>query len=386
MGKLKIVTFNGVYKPGYKGGGPVKSIANIALALREDVELYIIASDRDYQDKKPYTNIKTNQWNFIDNEYVYYHENKSLGLSDFKKILSTIEYDIVYLNGYYSRYSRLYLLINKFKLLPEKPIILSPRGDFSEGEGNSFIKKLKKKLFVSIMKISNFNKGLTWHVTSEGEKQDLINSIGPNVDIFQAANISNPPINEPKFINKRSGYIDIVYVSRINRKKNILKAIKLLSSVKGKVRFNIYGPIFEADYWLECENEIKKLPSNITINYKGSIPSTEVKSVLESNHFLLFPTNGENYGHIIYESISVGCPVIISDKTPWKKLDKVNSGWDIDINNDYKFVSVLNDCVDLNQEDYDEMRKATNQYARFLFNNDKAVSQTRDMFQKKVIL
>jgi glycosyltransferase involved in cell wall biosynthesis len=42
-----------------------------------------------------------------------------------------------------------------------------------------------------------------------------------------------------------------------------------------------------------------------------------------------FPTRGENYGHVIAESLSVGTPVLISDQTPWRELSSDGLGWDL---------------------------------------------------------
>ena len=42
-----------------------------------------------------------------------------------------------------------------------------------------------------------------------------------------------------------------------------------------------------------------------------------------------FPTLGENYGHVIYEALDSGCPVLISDQTPWRGLSEVGAGWDL---------------------------------------------------------
>nr|MCR5673962.1 hypothetical protein [Lachnospiraceae bacterium] len=41
----------------------------------------------------------------------------------------------------------------------------------------------------------------------------------------------------------------------------------------------------------------------------------------------LFPTLGENYGHVIAESLAAGCIPVISDTTPWIDLEEKGCGY-----------------------------------------------------------
>ena len=36
-----------------------------------------------------------------------------------------------------------------------------------------------------------------------------------------------------------------------------------------------------------------------------------------AHDLFVFPTLGENFGHVIYESLMCGTPVLVSDNTPW---------------------------------------------------------------------
>ena len=61
-----------------------------------------------------------------------------------------------------------------------------------------------------------------------------------------------------------------------------------------------------------------------------------------SNYDLfLFPTSGENYGHVIAESITVGTRVLISNKTPWVNLESLSFGWNFDLNDINFFVEKI---------------------------------------------
>ena len=46
------------------------------------------------------------------------------------------------------------------------------------------------------------------------------------------------------------------------------------------------------------------------------------KRIARSDVFLL-PTGGENFGHAIFEALSCGVPVLISDQTPWRGLEAI---------------------------------------------------------------
>ncbi|MEE3892698.1 glycosyltransferase [Priestia megaterium] len=380
--KKKIITFNGVYKPGYKAGGPIKSISNMASVLKEDVDFLVVASDRDYGDTSPYKSIKVNAWNRVDNEEVYYHHSDSINIYKFYKLLKRTEYDVAYLNGYYSNYTRKYLFLSKLNLIRNVPIIVSPRGDFTEGDSNNFWKKYKKKIYIMLLNSLRFNTGVTWHATSKQEEQDIKNNIGENINIHQAPNITlyqQTKVNN-RGKSKEAGKLNLIYLSRIAPKKNLIGAIKLLDGIKGEVNFNIYGPIFDESYWRLCKKEIEKLPPNITVNYKGSIENKNIYQAFDKNHFFLFPTFGENYGHVIVESFLGGCPVIISNQTPWRELQKRNIGWDISLSNTQKFQEVIQECVHMKEAHYNQMVQESIVYGRKNPLNESSIKQLKKLF------
>ena len=71
--------------------------------------------------------------------------------------------------------------------------------------------------------------------------------------------------------SKKSGEGKFVFVSRIHPKKNLISAIEYMKDIKGKVVFDIYGPIEDEEYWKQCNQKIHELPQNITVNYCGLV-------------------------------------------------------------------------------------------------------------------
>ena len=115
-----------------------------------------------------------------------------------------------------------------------------------------------------------------------------------------------------------------VFIGRICEKKNLRMALQALKLVTSKVEFDIYGPLEDSDYWADCRRLIDDLPANVRSSYQGHLPSDQVQDTFARYDGFIFPTLGENFGHVIAESLSAGCPVLCSQNTPWTGM--LNSG------------------------------------------------------------
>ena len=83
------------------------------------------------------------------------------------------------------------------------------------------------------------------------------------------------------------------------------------------VHLSVYGPIRDTVYWGKCLDVVDSLPSNIDFVYHGEVRPHEVCQVFSASHLFVFPTLGENHGHVISESLSSSTPVLLSGSTPW---------------------------------------------------------------------
>ncbi|MBX4341111.1 hypothetical protein K4G93_23565, partial [Mycobacterium tuberculosis] len=61
-----------------------------------------LTADRDYKAESPYQNIKVNEWNQVGAANVFYMSPNKQTLSDFKKVFKETEFDVLYLNGFFS--------------------------------------------------------------------------------------------------------------------------------------------------------------------------------------------------------------------------------------------------------------------------------------------
>lgn len=321
---MRVLVFLSYYLPGFKGGGPIRTIENMVDAFRGVIDFYIVTRDRDLGSDAAYNNIEYNKWNKINNAFVRYMPLKSYRYNILRAILFKDDYCILYLNSFFSFFDSIFpLIIIRFSRSFNKKIILAPRGEFSEGALG--INKIKKELFIKISKILSLHRRIVWQASSEKEERD-IKKIYNSANVVVAPDlIFNFPVdyfdNQLKMIADRpidECYIKAVFISRISPKKNLLFLLEVLSDVKANVSLEIFGPKEDEQYWDVCERKIKSLPSNIQCHYKGTLYPNEVTDRLVKYDLFLFPTFGENFGHVIFESLVSGTPVFISDQTPWE--------------------------------------------------------------------
>ncbi|MFB4163887.1 glycosyltransferase family 4 protein [Alteribacillus sp. JSM 102045] len=379
--RKKVLIMTGSYLPGVKGGGPIQSIKNLVNNLSYRIEFYIVTSDRDVGDNKPFPDVKTDEWLEVGEAKVLYTDVSNLTVNKTRDILNSINFDVLYLNSFFSfKFSIVPIILKKFNQLSNKTIVLAPRGEFSSGALN--LKNRKKKFFLKISKTMGLYKNITWHASAYQEKEDIEKIFGEDNNIYVAKNLTAnyKELNYDKVIKKKKGELKIVFISRVHPKKNLKKALEFLNYVDGKVEFNIYGPIEDKLYWSECEKKIAHLPQNIKVLYKGLVEHDQIISIFKKHHILLFPTLGENFGHVISEALIGGCPVIISNQTPWIGLEEKNIGWDIKLKDEVNFVNALQYCVNMDNEEYKFMSKKAFHFGRENSNNQEEIEKNFYLF------
>jgi hypothetical protein len=74
---LKLLIFTDWFTPGYKAGGPVRSLLNLTRGLQEEVDIYVFTSNKDLGAKEPYPDIPANEWVTFEGEIrVFYSSRK----------------------------------------------------------------------------------------------------------------------------------------------------------------------------------------------------------------------------------------------------------------------------------------------------------------------
>jgi glycosyltransferase involved in cell wall biosynthesis len=173
----------------------------------------------------------------------------------------------------------------------------------------------------------------------------------------------------------------MVTVARISPEKNQQYALEILSQCKNQeIHYDLIGPVNDDDYWSRCKTLIDAMPANIRVTYRGSINSEKIPGELQGYDIMLLPTTGENFGHTILESFMAGCPVIISDRTPWRNLDQSGVGRDIRLETPELFVEAISYFAAIGNEEFKAFSDRAFAYAQSYISNPEMLDENINLF------
>jgi glycosyltransferase involved in cell wall biosynthesis len=379
------------YLPGFKAGGPIRSISNLVERLGDEFDLRIVAADRDLRDDRPYSDVVIDSWNQVGNAQVYYLSAGMRSLRSLLRLISETPHDVLYLNSFFDPvFTQLPLWARRLRLLATKPIILAPRGELAP---RSISRKAWKKVpFLAIASFLGLYDDLTWQASTEHEAGDIRRAMGQTARRTTIAPIviaqDLPPLPDEDEVSdptpRRDGHqpLRLVFLGRVSPSKNLDLALRILAHVRMPVALTIHGPIDDKAYWRACQRLMTKLPANVSVHYGGIVAHSEVTSVLTSFDLLFLPTRSENYGHVIIESMLAGTPVLIGDTTPWRDLEEAGVGWDVPLDNEQQFAQTIDEAAKRAKEGHMPSRVKVRSFARTRVLDPEILSANRRLFRQ----
>ena len=318
---IKIICVADYFLPGYKGGGPTRTLANMQKALKGHVEINIFTRDRDLGTNAPYDGVPSDRWLPTDMGPVYYATPEMFGISGLKRAFEGRAFDLLYLNSFFGLNSSILVYLWARRAFPSLPMLVAPRGEFSLGALE--LKSIRKRVYIKLARTLGLYSDIEWHASTEEEKSDILRQF-PQAKVHLAEDpvcLEVCTVGEPAAHDDPGEALRIVFISRISPMKNLDGLLRILIGVSCPLLLDIYGPIEDRAYWTSCESLIETMPPNIRVDWRGELEPSAVSSVFASYDLFVFPTFGENFGHVIFESLRAGTPAVISDRTPWKTVD-----------------------------------------------------------------
>jgi glycosyltransferase involved in cell wall biosynthesis len=383
--KPKLLLFSDWFYPGFKAGGPIKSVTNLSIALQQEIDVFVFTADTDLNEGKAYPNILPNTWiKPIEgsNLQVYYCSKNNLNRATIKAIIKEVNPTSVYLNHLWSYWFVLQPLFICWLNFKKIKIVLCPRGALFESALHYLNTYKKKKVVMMILKTLGIHKKIHFHATTTLEKETIEKYFG-KVNISIANNL--PDLQQPilSTIEKKKGELKLVFIARIVDIKNLKLLLQNLQNVTSNIGLTIAGPTEDKNYWEECKSIIATFSQNIQVNFVGEITPIQVMPLINEHHLYCLPTQGENFGHSIFESFMIGRPVLISNKTPWLNLNEKKAGWDVDITSQNCLMQYIGVASNWSQYEFETYCKGAWQIAHDYISNPNLIVDYNNLFASK---
>jgi glycosyltransferase involved in cell wall biosynthesis len=384
-GKIVVLTFLRFYLPGYKYGGPVRSVANLIEALGDEIDFRIVTLDRDDFDETAYPGVQPETWTPVGKAQVYYVPPARATFGNWQRLVATVKPDLVYLNSLFDpKFTLMPLLVTKVSRRAARKIVVAPRGELSQSALK--LKAAKKSVFLRLAKLAGLYSRVWWHVSTADEaamvaaqfgsrartRAIVARNLSVRIDSAEAPRRKNSAPDDP---------LRVVFLSRIGRMKNLDIALRVLAQSTIPIEFDIWGPVADAPYWRSCSEMIETMPNHIRVNYRGVADHVHVGAIMADYDIFFLPTAGENFGQVIAEALGAGTPVLISDRTPWTGLEQRGVGWDLPLENGIKpFVDALERALERRNADTGAWRNRVKAFARSRSDDQTVVTANREVF------
>lgn len=383
MSRSIVLVFVRYYLPGFKAGGPVRSIDNLVGHLGHEFDFHVVTSDRDLGDAVAYPGVTPDIQAQVGKATVTYLSPREQGVRGISRFLRTTPHDVVYLNSFFDPvFSLVPLLLRRMGLVPRKPYLVAPRGELSRGALG--LKAWKKQLYLHAVRVGGVVLDVGWQASSAYEASEIVRTLGVNpARVHIAPNLS--PSESDQFNTVASSHRDqamplrVLFLSRITLKKNLHFAVQTIARIQEPIQFDIYGPVSDDTYWRQCQAEIALLPSHVKVAYCDAVQPEQVQEVMASHDLFFLPTLGENFGHVIAEALSMGTPVLISDTTPWRNLEASGVGWDLPLHEEQAFVRCIEHCARLSAKEYEAWRVSIRRFAEARLRDPEVIEANRTL-------
>jgi glycosyltransferase involved in cell wall biosynthesis len=404
---MHIFQVSASYKPAYVYGGPTMSVSKLSEELvKAGQNVSVISTTANGTSE---LDVTPGEEQIIDGVSVIYFKRLTKDHSHFSPALfkylfralktSTNQQinksTVIHIHAWWNLVSMISCFIALWK---QKPVILSPRGtlsNYSFKNRSSIIKNIFHTLIGKpLLKRCNF------HVTSEKERQDIIDIITPKtitvipnfVRFPDEFKLNHQKISIQKNLNLPSkpegetskNPFKLLFLSRIEEKKGLDLLFMALKEVTFHWTLSIAGD-GKPEYIYQLKQLIISLGiNNNLVTWLGHQNQDEKFSVLSEHDLLVLPSHDENFANVVIESLAMGTPVLISKKVGLADyIVEQDFGW-ISNTNQLELSQTLNvSCKDFKKREL--IRKIAPQKIRNDFNNERLVKRYIEMYTKIII-
>ncbi|GAA1913633.1 glycosyltransferase [Nocardioides hwasunensis] len=326
---MKVCVLATHYVPAHKAGGPVPGIVGVVETMR-DHDVHVLTADRDLGDTKPFP-LPYRGTTAVDGVAVTYLRPLSASsLWQWGRAWRTVRRsDVVYFNSVMSLGFTIVPLLLLWVTRYRGRVAISPRGELA-GSALRLGGSTQKQTWLRMMGRLGLHAHLgrsrvLWVASSVGECSDVL-------AIFDDAEVVTLPerLRSRHEVQRTSASLvnglRVVAVGRLAPVKGHDDLLRALTKVQRPVEVQIVGVEEDPTHAAELHRLAAGAPGHVRVTFTGPQHPEEVDRSLAAAHLFVLLTHGENFGHAIGEALRAGCPVLISDQTPWSGVAEAGAG------------------------------------------------------------
>lgn len=361
-----ILIFTDWYVPGYKAGGPIQSVFNLAQLLSKDFKVKVVTRNTDLNSDEDYPGLMADTWvQMSDNHQVMYLSKANINFKTIKQLIKQNTNNAILINGLYSFYFS-FLPTLLCVAYPVKKVLIAVRGMLHASALS--VKPLKKQLFLAFARgFGLYNKSVML-ATNPSEAEEIKRVFGKIKPVI-APNI--PALyHELQAKSSTNDVFTMAFVGRIAPEKNPLLVLEALKHYSKPIRVIFCGGSNDSEYLSQFKQGLEQLPHNVQTEYYPNMPHHEVQKLLSKIDLMVLPSLGENFGHAIYESFVAGVPVIIGNNTPWKNIETKLAGIEIQPDDSQALLTAIDKFTSMDATSYQAWRQGANTVASMYYSSN----------------
>lgn len=353
----RVIVLAPYFLPAVRAGGPVRTLDALVAAAPRGVGIDIVtrATDNGAPLPKP---VPTDLWTARGRHRVQYVNSPWSVI----RVVVSHEADLVYLNSFFDPAYAILPQVALALMRRACPVLLAPRGELSPGALAH--KATKKRLMITVYRALGLHRRVLWHASSEREADEIRRAVGARAGVVVRENETALPDVAQAADARSDGPLRVVFLSRLVPKKGLHVLLEALASFAGRVELDVYGSEEDAGYVRRCRALASA--SGARVVFHGAVDPNDVRACLALADVMFFPTASENFGHVIAEALSVSCPVVLPDTTPWSDVIANGGGTVIDGTDPATWSAALEEWAELSPEHrFDRRQLAAAAYERW---------------------
>tara|TARA_B100000795_G_scaffold266341_1_gene249389 strand:+ start:1628 stop:2728 length:1101 start_codon:yes stop_codon:yes gene_type:complete len=321
--------------------------------------------------------------NTTNNIEIDINDDQDIKLLNKQELINKIsQYDLVSIHGIWSLKNSLIAKICRKCLIPYV-ITLHGMLDPWSWKKNFFFKIIYFLIFLkkdlkyasSIHCLNNFELELTKKFLKK-----------KNIFIFENLLETKNYTFDPDTLKKKiSGKLDILYFSRITKKKGLEKFLKVITGIKKDFFIKIIGPTNTSEdkkYLAELKKLTYELKLNENVKFYDAVGNNYQKSMtLSGSDLFILPSSQEGDSIALKESILHGLPLLITRNCKFE-VSYDNKTFGYYLNEDFSNAKeILDRLIDMDNNSYEQLKKNAITYSKQFLLNDKKKNELNLIFE-----